>query len=198
MSSCTSVQIYSDYDRTIDFNHYKTYAWITKSDSAKNLFNNQIVEKNLKYYTDQEMAARGYKMDAQSPDVLLEYHITSQKKSYTTSTPIYNNSTFYNNPYYYNNGGNWYSRPYYFNNTPNIIGYNYQQVEYNEGTLLLDIVDRKLNQLVWRGWSVGTLNDVQTFEVELSGDIHQIFQKYPVPTPRMVKLKKKLSEDDQY
>ncbi|MFL5731219.1 MAG: DUF4136 domain-containing protein [Cytophagaceae bacterium] len=200
LSSCDSVQIYSEYDRSVNFTQYKTYAWLATADSSGNFFNNQIVNKNFKYYADQEMAARGYRLDPENPDILLEERISSQKKSYTTSTPVYsypnNNPYSYNSPYYYN-GRNWY-RPYNFNNSPTVIGYNYQQVEYNEGTLLVDAIDRKLNQLVWRGWSVGDLNDMVTSQSELQGNVHKIFQKYPVPTPQMTRVKKKLQQDDQY
>jgi hypothetical protein len=205
LSSCSSVQIAFDYDRSIDFKQYKTYAWLQRSDSVHNYFyDNQIIEKNVKFLVNKEMQARGYTIDIKNPDILLEYHSTSQKKTYSVSNPVYstptynynpaysntnginynNNTTFnnrYNNNQGINNGYNMNSN-YAYNNTPYIVGYNTQQVVYDEGTLLIDVIDRKLNQMVWRGWSVDTLVDEVTLEKELPGDIKKIFQRYPVPS----------------
>jgi hypothetical protein len=221
-SSC-SVQIASDFDRGIDFKQYKTYAWLQRSDSVHNYFyDNAIIEKNVKMYVNKEMKARGYTVDIQNPDILLEYHSTSQKKTYTVSNPIYNtqnsnynpafnnsmnynynnmNNNYYNNNYNNNNyNNNSYNnqvmnsgynvnRNYAYNNTPYIIGYNTQQVAYNEGTLLIDVIDRKVNQMIWRGWSVDTLIDEEALEQELPGDIKRIFKKYPIPSLPAVKKK---------
>jgi hypothetical protein len=193
-SCASSSQVFSDYDRSIDFTNYKSYAWLEKADSSKGFFDNQIVEKNFRFYVDREMSARGYRLDPENPDLLLDTRISTQKKSYTTSTPVYSNPGYDNTPYYYN--GRWYYRSRYI--SPAIIGYNYDQVEYNEGTLQVDMIDRKINQLVWRGISVGSLNDIESFEADLPENIRKIFLKYPVPSQQMVKTKKRLEKDDQY
>lgn len=78
-------------------------------------------------------------------------------------------------------------RPYGYNNTPYYQQqpmYQQQQVTYDEGTLLVDVIDRKANQLIWRGWSVGTLTDEAALESELQGDIRKIFKKYPIAPPK--------------
>jgi len=61
-----------------------------------------------------------------------------------------------------------------------VVGYNTQQVPYTEGTLVIEVIDRKTNQLVWKGWSVGTLNNEEDLEQQLPKDIRKIFTKYPV------------------
>jgi len=191
--SCSPVQVYSDYDRTADFTKYKSYAWLHRSDSIHNYFyDNEIIERNVKNYVNDEMAKRGYTLDVKNPDLLMEYHITSKMKTYTVSNPIYNNNMMgYQPAYGMNNGMYGYNtaRPYGYNNTPYYqssqpMGYQQQQVTYDEGTLLVDVIDRKLNQLIWRGWSVGTLTDEAALESELSGDIHKIFKNYPIPVPK--------------
>lgn len=188
-SGCSSVQVFSDYDRSINFNKYKSFAWLQRSDSVKNYwYDNQIIEHNVINLSNNELQARGYKADLQNPDLLIEYHISTKKAHYTVSNPIYSNTTYQYNPTYnnnYNNNGAGYNinRPYGYNNTPYIVGYNQRQVEYTEGTLLIDIIERSSNQLIWRGWSVGTVTDESDLESQLKTDIHKIFQSYPVPLP---------------
>jgi hypothetical protein len=203
--SCASVQIYSDYDRTADFKKFKTFAWLQRSDSVHNYwYDNQIIEKNVKLYVTNEMKARGYTLDMKNPDLILEYHSTAKKEHYTVSNPIYSNQTntnlfnnngFNNNAYYNNNTINQQpynpNRPYGYNNTPYIIGYNQQQVEYNEETLIIDVVDKSLNQLIWRGRAVGSISDEQDLEEQLPKDIQKIFLKYPIHVLQNSIVKKK-------
>ncbi|HXA02686.1 MAG TPA: DUF4136 domain-containing protein [Cytophagaceae bacterium] len=212
--SCATVQIYSDYDRTADFKKFKTFAWLHRSDSVHNYwYDNQLIEKNVKFYVTSEMKARGYILDINNPDLILEYHSTAKKEHYTVSNPIYSNQTNNNNGFnnngfnnngfnnngFNNNGFNNNfnqqpynpNRPYAYNNTPYVVGYNQQQVEYNEETLIIDVVDKSINQLIWRGWAVGSISDEQDLEEQLPNDIKKIFLKYPVPLPQTPKVKKR-------
>ena len=200
MVSCSPVQVFSDYDHAADFTKFRSYAWLHRSDSVhKYFYDNEIVERNVKNYVNQEMAKRGYALDIKNPDILLEYHISSKMKSYTVSNPVYNNSMggmgmmnngmyggSYQPSYGMNNGMSGYNtmQPYGYNNTPYVMGYQQQQVTYDEGTLLVDVIDRKANQLIWRGWSVGTLTDESALESELQGDIRKIFKQYPIEAPK--------------
>jgi hypothetical protein len=184
MAACSSVQTYSDADKSADFYKYHSYAWLQRSDSVQDIFySNELIEKNIKYYTDQEMTARGYVQDSYNPDLLLEYHTMLEKKQQTVSNPVYSTPSYPYSPYYGAYGYNP-AFPYSYYNTPYLIGYNTQQIEYNEGTLVVDVIDRRKNQLIWRGWSVGTVNDEQSLEKELPKDIKKIFKKYPIPSPK--------------
>jgi len=219
MVSCSPVQVFSDYDHSANFTKYQSYAWLHRSDSVhKYFYDNEIVERNVKGYVNAEMAKRGYKLDIKTPDILLEYHISSKMKTYTVSNPVMNNSMYgmnnmgMNNGMYGGNGmgmnngmygGNGYQtqyggmngmsgyntmQPYGYNNTPYSMGTQQQQITYDEGTLLVDVIDLKANQLIWRGWSVGTLTDESDLESELPGDIRKIFKRYPIaPLPEAKK-----------
>ncbi|HWZ23150.1 MAG TPA: hypothetical protein VNW06_10880, partial [Cytophagaceae bacterium] len=48
--SCAPTIIYSDYSKTINFQNYKTFAWLPKNHdpSQDTQFDNQIVETNIK------------------------------------------------------------------------------------------------------------------------------------------------------
>ncbi|NIR68637.1 DUF4136 domain-containing protein, partial [candidate division KSB1 bacterium] len=42
---------------------------------------------------------------------------------------------------------------------------------YKEGTLILDIVDPQLKQLVWRGWAVGVVGNVEESEKRINESV---------------------------
>ncbi|HUC83086.1 MAG TPA: hypothetical protein VMR70_19410 [Flavisolibacter sp.] len=52
LNSCsTYTKIYSDYDRTMDFTKYKTFAWLPdKADTASSPDNNEIIGNNIPNY----------------------------------------------------------------------------------------------------------------------------------------------------
>ena len=193
LSSCNTTQVYSDYNRSVDFRQYRSFAWIPRSDTVHNTFyDNQITEKNIKYYANAEMLDKGYKIDTLEPDLLLKYHFTSQKKTYNVNSysPSYGyGSNPYNNPYGYNNqyygygnnngyNNNGYNNSGYNNNGYN-RGYGQQQVEYMEGSMLIDVIDRRTNELIWRGWTIGTINDEYQVQTEIPTNVHRILSKYP-------------------
>ncbi len=174
VSGCLNSTIYSDYDRSNNFSLYKTYAWLPKNTKHNREFDDAIVDKNILNYVANELNSRGYHLNVDNPDILLDYDITVEKKVETISTPVYrtsHNFSGYNNSFRspaFRNGGGYVPR------------YRNQKIVYKEGTLTVMVIDKKKNQMVWKGWSEGTFNGVATFEVELPKDIHALFKKYPI------------------
>jgi hypothetical protein len=149
-------------------------------------------------------------------DILVEKKtqtVTSTASSYPSNyNGSYNNNRYNNSGYYggsnvnsgynninsgYNNSNNGYNSGY-NNNTMN-NGYNnnmmpYQvgnttsQVPYKEGTITIDVFDKKKNQFVWKGWAEEDLTDPESFSNDLQNDVHAIFKDYPVA---VIKVKKK-------
>jgi hypothetical protein len=204
LNSCAPTTVYSDYTRTTDFKSYKSFAWLPKNhDPQQNAtFDNAIVETNIKNLASGELKNRGYQVNTAEPDILVDFHIAVADKVQQVSTPIYGHPYNYNNynNYYntnnpnraYNNSMYSYNNSYnnngYYNNAATtIVGYNTQNIPYEEGTLTIIMIDRKSNQLIWKGWSVGTVTDEQTFEYELSSDIRRLFKEFPVPIPKAKK-----------
>jgi hypothetical protein len=174
-SGCATEQYYYDMDSSADFNAYKTFAWYAhQPETYKNPgFDNQILESNIKNYTSGELKRRGFKVDLDSPDVVFDYTLMIEKKNRQEQQPIYAHP--YNYGYYnpYRPLQDPYSYPNY------ITGYQTVNIPYNEGTLIINMIDHRTNRLVWRGWSVATVTDEMTYESELHLDIMKIMQKFP-------------------
>lgn len=185
LSGC-AVGIYSDRDVSTDFTRYKTFAWYHKSASQlkNNGFNNQIIESNIKNYASAEMKLRGYVVDVDSPDVLLDYDIMLEEKIDHQEVPVYShpyNYMYYPTVYGMRGRGRMPGVAYMASQVPYVVGYKSVDVPYEEGTLVLMAIDRKTNKLVWKGWAQETVTDEQSYEYELQGNIHKVFKKYPVP-----------------
>ena len=82
-SSCSSVQVLSDYDREADFNTYKSYAFYkTGIDKAQI---SDLDKKRILRAIENEMSKRGF-VKSQNPDILVSI-FTKEKEQ----VDIYNN-----------------------------------------------------------------------------------------------------------
>jgi hypothetical protein len=195
LSGC-AVSIYSSRDENVNFNNYKTFAWNPKVHTVKNpIFDNQIIESNVKNFGSAELKRRGMFSDVDSADLIFDYELVITDKTYQESQPIYGQQTRIVRPYnpyngqnsYYNNPYNYNYPNYNYNNynnsyitTPYVVGYKTINVPYEEGTLTIMAIDRRRNRLIWKGVAVGTVTDEQTYEYELHSDMRRIFKEYPL------------------
>ncbi len=174
----------TDYDRSTDFNQFKTFAWLPdKADTAFSPYNNEIIRNNIRNYYGQCMSDRGYKFDGETPDILMQLVITNTKKERTVAT--YPSGYFYR-PYFF---GSFYYSPYpygyYYRSYPS-YGYGYSgyattpKQEYVNGSVTLNIIDRKANKLVWTGTAEGDIYDPSHISHDLHPAVHRIVDKYPV------------------
>ncbi|MBA3705046.1 MAG: DUF4136 domain-containing protein [Bacteroidetes bacterium] len=208
ISSCKTPYdtVYSNYDENIDFTKYKTYAWLNtiRSDTSKR-YANDIIENNAKHYIDREFADRGYSVNLENPDILLELSLVNERKEETVVNP-YNcdNYTYYNYPYnpLYNNNPYFYD-PYYNNynyyyeqrfHQPYVSEWDYstcsiQKIEYIKGSITINVVDKKLNRLVWTGTAEGDIYDPDYLQSGIHPAIEKILNKYPIKSIRKEKDK---------
>jgi hypothetical protein len=192
---CTTMAIYTDVDKSVNFKNYKTYAWSPQKHIHKHKnqkFDNDIIEKRIQTNVMDELNKRGLKLDTTNPDIILDFDIMTEKKVKQDIEPVYINSPYYyrgfnnyngyryrNNFYNYGGWNNYYSYGYGYN-----MGYRTVNIPYKEGTVIIDIVDADANKLVWKGYAIGELTDPDTFEAELPRDIGKMFKEFPVKVKR--------------
>ncbi|WP_394190372.1 DUF4136 domain-containing protein [Pseudoalteromonas atlantica] len=136
-----------DYDKSVDFSNYKTFAWMPQATlaNADNYQMSPLMEQRVREAVNTQLQAQGMSLvDENSADVLLNYHASVDTKI---------DSDTFNVGY----GARWN----YWG-----LGYNTQTTthEYEVGTLILDVIDRESNQLVWRGAREGRLQKKQSPE----------------------------------
>ena len=58
-------------------------------------------------------------------------------------------------------------------------------VEYEAGTLILDVVDRRTNRVVWRGWAQesfdGVIDNSDRLERVITRAVAQMLARFPAP-----------------
>lgn len=174
----------TDIDRKVDFNRYRTFAWGEAEINVENpIYKSDLINRNIKTTVENEFAKRGITYNAKKPDFLVSYHTYTEKKEETTR-----NNTFYG-PFipfgfgYYPLAYGW-RFPY---------GYgwsnNYRNYSYTEGTLIVDIKDRRTDEVIWRGSVSGNVNNVKNLQKQIQKGIKAIMKKYPVPVMDDIQLK---------
>lgn len=156
LANCSSIRVNMDYDQEADFSAYKTFAWLPqrKGTAARN----PLADKRIKKAVNDELIAKGYAGDTRVPDLLLAYHTGMRSKIDVTSWG-----------YRY---GRYWRYP-----VGRVSVYQYQ-----EGTLVLDIVDAQKKELVWRGVAQKALSEtssVEKKEENLTKIVAKLLKKFP-------------------
>ena len=188
LSGCgVYMNIYTDYDHSVDFTKYKSFAWLAARDTTNNAYNNQIMRNNTRNYFSYAFAERGYNINVDSPDVFLDLIVTNVLTRELLDVPAYNPlpNWYICNPYYqacppfY-----YYQYPYYYNYSTT---YAPRYMEYMDGSITLNVIDRKENKLVWTGTANGDLYDPEYMEDNLHPAVYLILNKYPVKPTKKAK-----------
>jgi len=153
------ISVKSDYDKDVNLAIYKTYGWLpSKEIESKNnpLLYNELTDKRIKKAVETQFQNKGIQQ-ADKADLRVHYHIIIDNKSVVR---------------------------------PNTYGYNYSDYwmrnqvdvfEYREGTLIIDLMDSKNNNLIWRGWGVSALglNSESLSEEEINDAVVAILKEFP-------------------
>lgn len=169
LTACASApQIRTDFDPNADFGAYRTFAFVQPLATIQAGYTSLLTER-LKTAVRTQMQARGYALNEQSPDLLINFHTqTRQRVDYVPPPPMPWGS------YYYGYRGDYYGGWSGYAMSPQVI-------EYTLGILNIDLIDAKRSQLVWEGISTSIVNDLQqaTSNAEVSNIVNAIFAKYP-------------------
>lgn len=148
---CSSVTVSSDYDPAANFAPYRTFTWLEQPAENTTQASNPLLHGRILAAVETELGERGYVRSFEGgTDFLIGYHLRIESK---LDVQTINSSYGYGYGRYGGYGGWGYP----------VGGYSETRVtEYDEGTFILDIVDGKSNELVWRGTAQGRIRDQKT------------------------------------
>ena len=138
-SCATTMTVSSHVDRGLDLSPYRTFEWgpadaLPTGDAR--LDKNPFFKDHVQGAVEKGLSARGLELtSAESPDLLIHYHA-----NITTRIDV----NRLDRARGYCSGGDC---------PPEIV-------EYESGTLVLDIVDARNNRLIWRGWAQNRVEDM--------------------------------------
>lgn len=169
MSGCAV----TDFDKTTDFTGYRTYTWGESNVDVDNpVYDSDLINKRIRRTIEAEFLKRGIVKSDKDPDFVVLYHTyTEDKVQRSTAHPYPYPYRFY--PYgFYPFAFHPWGYPFYM--APPLME------EYTEGTLIIDIIDRDSDELVWRGAVSGNVDNVASLRKQIEKGVKAIMKKYPI------------------
>lgn len=148
--SCAGNKPSVDYDTTVDFNTYKTYAWSEKTDDTtkKSIADSPLVHQRVRESIEEQLQAKGLqRVDAAQADLMVAYHLSVAVTGHTSSSVSFGVGSYGHR-----------------SSVGLSVGVPVGGRTIEEGTLLIDIVDAKKNSVVWQGASSRQLSRSPTPE----------------------------------
>jgi hypothetical protein len=162
---CSSLKVATDFDPSQDFGSYKTYRWATTKEVNPNdaLAQAPLIKKRVVAGIDKALQDKGFVLagDDMEPDFVVMTHAGTKEKMQVYNTGGYG----------YGRYGGWYDPwwgPY---------GGSTQVSYYEEGSLVIDIVDWEQKELSWRGVGTGVVREGPSDKEEAQEEINMIVAK---------------------
>ena len=141
---------------------YQSFAWLPHPGGGDTLPVPDIVTGQVHRMVDSVLLARGYEMTTDNPDFLLGLHLAypDEMDARTVNT-------------YFGYGLEWWGGP----DAPGT------RQEFPKGALIIDVVDGRENQLVWRGAAAANIEpgsaDVRERNRRIKDAVAQILKGFP-------------------
>jgi len=162
----TGPKITSEADPEADFASYRTFGFYAPLALEKEGYATPTTDR-IKAAARAQLESRGY-VYAEQPDLWVNLNAYMQEKTSVTSIP-----TVDYNYYYSYRARSYFAVPYWRDQT--------EVRNYTEGTLNVDLVDRRKNRLVWEGIAVGRIAKLKPEEraARIDATMAEIFARYP-------------------
>ncbi|WP_203293829.1 DUF4136 domain-containing protein [Luteirhabdus pelagi] len=159
LTSCSTVRVATDYDRKASFETYNSFAFYKPGIDQAQI--SDLDKKRILRAIDAELNAKGFNK-SESPDLLVSIFTKERER-----VNVYNNNFGWGwgwNPWWYGGGfGNTVSRS-------------------TEGSLYIDLIDAKTNELVWQGIGSARLitsGDIDKKDQRIREIVSEILAEYP-------------------
>lgn len=164
VSSCTSMRVTSDYDKTVDFTQHKTYSFLGWQDNSDKLLNRLDRDRWEKAFAEQ-FDKRGYQYVKDGGDIVVSLFLVVDEKTGKTAY-----TTHVGGAYGYRWGWG--------------MGTSYttvEEYEYEVGTLVVDVFDGQTKDLIWQGVGSDTVIDnPKERERKIPYFARNVMYKYPI------------------
>lgn len=150
-AGCAAMTVSSHIERNVSFAEYVTYDWGPPDNlpvGDPRLDSNPFFRDYLMGAIEKKLAAKGYERAViGEPDLLIHYHASvNQRVEVSAADASYG--------YCYGNC------------EPRIV-------DYEEGTLVIDVVDRKTSKVIWRGWAQDTMDGIIDHQDRLEKQVNE-------------------------
>ncbi len=190
---------------------YHSFAWMPMN-STTTKGSSQFADATIKDAATQALSSKGLSLQQRNPDLLVSYSTMVGQGTRTYYYPDYGYDAFYYPRFGYGFGfgggfggyggfGRFGYRPYYYGfGAPFAyggMGGGVGQEHYKEGTIIIDLIDTRTKQVVWRGFGVGEIHrnpqkDMEELPKVVAGVLDQLHlnptgtdgrRRMPTPPP---------------
>lgn len=159
LASCSSVRVYSDYDKGVEFSQFKTYAFHKNSIDKVEI--SDLDKKRILRAIDQNLQTRGF-TKSDNPDFWVSIQTKEREQVDVNQANL---------GWGWGWGWGW---------NPWMWGGNTYVSSYTEGTLFIDFIDARKKELIWQGEGVGILTkNTKDKEERITEFVTKILNQYP-------------------
>ncbi len=156
-AGCSSVSVRSDWDTTVDFSRYDSFAFHDRRDAGPG---SPLVHQRIERALTAELTARGFdQVPPPRADLAVTYTTAVQREVRVVHGG------------YYRHGPHW--RWGYWGPT--------RVHTYRSGTLVVDVLDRRDRQLVWRGVAEGAFTRPDPTDERIAQVVAKVLAAFPPP-----------------
>ncbi len=154
LTGCVTMKVASQLESGVDITSYRTFAWgppeAGPTGDAR-LDNNPFFHDYLKNAVNMQLVRKGFQVApaaGAAPDLLLHYHASVNQRIDIVEVD-------------------------------RLQGYCYQDcrpgiIDYEQGTIVIDVVDAKSKKVIWRGWAQDIMQGLIDNQVRLEREIDQV------------------------
>ncbi len=152
VSSAYAQKITVEFDQSVDFSKFKTFAIRAGRLNSKNpALNSELTKKHIETDIERYLTARGLELGGDRADLNVRYTLGSARRVETEAYPA-----------------GWRG-----------FGTRIVRVPYAEGTLVIDLRDPTTRSLVWRGIATDEQRDPNKLQGKLDDMVRKALEKYP-------------------
>ena len=168
VSACASLEISSDWNPQADFSRLHAWTWLPQARPASGdpRLDSSLLDARIRSAVESELGVRGYAKTEATPDFLVAYHVALDTQLEATSVDSY-----YGGAGYRHWGGPGYTTTY--------------VREFEVGSLVLDVLDPRSKELIWRGSATAEIIPGATpeeREARIREAVRRMLERFP-PKP---------------
>lgn len=158
--------------------NYNTYAFLPSKDTIKSRsFNSDRIHETIVKTVNENMRDEGYEVDRDQPDVLIYVHTMFDERADVNANPIYTSYSYYRPGLYIGPHYEPFMYEDYFT-IQRLSGETVQQVPYTEKSIVIDFINRRTKEIIWRATATEDIGTRRT-ERDVRNYVDKIFKKFP-------------------
>jgi hypothetical protein len=158
VGSAAAQSVQSDFDRSFQFSNLKTFSFaIQRRGATDPLAADSLNDGRIRTGLESQLIANGFRMETEKADFVIAYYVTTKNK---LSVQDYG-----------------YGPPRWFGSRDIRVN------QYSEGTLMVDFIDVKTNQVIWRGRASGTL-EMKGVDKKISKSTEKLVKQFVKDTQK--------------